>query len=78
MHRGGRLGAMLSTTLAASPLMSVDCLAGISWLKRCRGRGLSMAKLRSPLVANLKSPLLGVDQLVFVRAPPRARACFMR
>jgi hypothetical protein len=39
VHRGGRLGAMLSTTLAASPLTSVDCLAGISWLERCRGRG---------------------------------------
>lgn len=39
---------------------------------------LSMAKLRSPLVANLKSPPLVEFQLVLSRVPPFARACLIR
>ena len=40
--------------------------------------GLSMAMLRSPLVANWKSPPFADVQLVLSRVPPFALACRMR
>ncbi|GAB7008003.1 hypothetical protein JCM18899A_54820 [Nocardioides sp. AN3] len=43
-----------------------------------QGAFLSMAKLRSPLVANQKSPPLAEFQLVLSRVSPFARACFIR
>ena len=39
---------------------------------------LSMAMLRSPLVANWKSPPFADVQLVLSRVPPFALACRMR
>ena len=41
-------------------------------------RPLSMAMLRSPLVANWKSPPFADVQLVLSRVPPFALACRMR
>ena len=43
-----------------------------------RVAALSMAKLRSPLVANWKSPPFADVQLVLSRVPPFALACRMR
>ena len=40
--------------------------------------GVSMAMLRSPLVANWKSPPFADVQLVLSRVPPFALACRMR
>lgn len=52
-------------------------LGGASLLEPYIGQ-LSMAKLRSPLVANWKSPPFADVQLVLSRVPPFALACRMR
>lgn len=67
-------GASAAALIGAGILAATPAQAA----KPAPDNALSMAKLRSPLVANWKSPPFADVQLVLSRVPPFALACRMR